>query len=95
MWLISLVLFLIIVGFAGWLAGRLIYGKGLGLIRSVGCGLFGAFLSFVVLGLFGIQVQSFAGMLLASFAGALAILIAIKAIGRASARVFGKQELST
>ena len=36
MWFTSLILFLIIVGLAGWLAGIIVYGKGLGFIRNLG-----------------------------------------------------------
>lgn len=86
MWLVSLVLFLLLVGFSGWLSGKLIYGKGLGLVINVGSGLFGFFLSYTVLGLFGIQVVSFTGMFFASTAGATVILALIKTLGRASTR---------
>ena len=78
MWFTSLMLFLIIAGFAGWLAAKLVYGEGLGLIRNLGSGLLGAVLSYVVLGLLRVQVVSFLGMLLASTVGATALLAAIK-----------------
>ena len=78
MWFISLILFLVIVGFAGWLAGMMVYGKGLGLIRNVGSGLLGALLSFAVLGLLRVQVVSFLGILLTSTAGATVILAILK-----------------
>ena len=87
MWFTSLIIFLVIVGFSGWLAGKLVYGKGLGLIRNVGIGLLGAILSFLVLGLFRIQVESFLGMLLASSVGAATILAFIKTVRHRSTRV--------
>ena len=87
MWFYSLIIFLVIVGCSGWLAGKLVCGKGLGLIRNVGIGLLGAILSFLVLGLFGIQVESFPGILLASTVGATTILAIIKTVRRRSTGV--------
>ena len=87
MWLTSLIIFLIIVGFAGWLAGLLVYGRGFGLIRNLGIGLLGAILSYVLLGLFGVQVASFLAVLLVSTAGATVILATIKTSTRRSTKL--------
>jgi len=80
----SLIIFLIIGGVAGWLAGLLIKGFGFGIIGNIIVGIVGAMIAGYVLPMVGF---SFGGGIIASILnatiGAVLLLLLIKLIKRA------------
>jgi uncharacterized membrane protein YeaQ/YmgE (transglycosylase-associated protein family) len=72
----NLILFLIIGALAGWLAGKVMKGRGFGLAGNIIIGCCGAVLGGFVFSLFGIITRGPLGSLVTSFIGAL-ILLAI------------------
>ena len=71
-----LIWFLIIGAVAGWLAGKVMKGKGFGVAGNIIIGCCGAVLGGFVFNLFGILHRGLLGSLVTSFVGAL-ILLAI------------------
>ena len=74
---------LIVIGIvAGWLAGMLLKGHSLGLLGNIAAGLAGAFVGSRIAYLLGISVNSFFGMLVLQFLGAVLVLGIIGLIRR-------------
>jgi uncharacterized membrane protein YeaQ/YmgE (transglycosylase-associated protein family) len=71
-----LVWFLIIGAVAGWLAGKVMKGRGFGVLGNIVIGCCGAVLGGFIFSLFGILSRGIIGSLVTSFVGAL-ILLAI------------------
>lgn len=66
---------LIIGGVAGWLAGMLYKGSGLGIIGNIILGIFGGFVGFWLLGKLGVSLgEGWIGAILTSAIGAIIIL---------------------
>lgn len=72
----DLIVFIIVGAIAGFLAGKVITGHGLGLIWDIVVGILGAFLGGWLAGLVGIAVTSTLVLIIVAFVGA-AILLAI------------------
>ncbi len=53
----NLILFLIIGGVAGWLAGLIMKGRGFGILANIGIGIVGSFLGGFVFRLLGLAAQ--------------------------------------
>ncbi len=70
----SFLYFLLIGAAAGWLAGQLMKGKGLGLWGNLGVGMAGSFLGGLLFGLLQIRAVGFLGELIAAVAGAVLLL---------------------
>ena len=68
------ILFLIIGAIAGWLAGRVMKGRGFGIIGNLIVGIIGAFIGGFVFGLLGIATYGLIGSLISSLAGAIILL---------------------
>ncbi len=68
------ILFLIIGAIAGWIAGRVMKGRGFGIIGNLIVGVIGAFIGGFVFGLFGIATYGLIGSLISSLAGAIILL---------------------
>ena len=80
MWLI----WTILIGFvAGWLAGQLVKGRGMGLIADLIVGIVGSFLGGFVFGLLGLASYGLIGRLVMSVVGAVILLLLIRLIKRA------------
>jgi uncharacterized membrane protein YeaQ/YmgE (transglycosylase-associated protein family) len=79
---------IIIGGIAGWLAGLVVHGTGLGLVGDIIVGIVGAFIGGLVFSLFG--GSGFTGFnfwsLIVAFVGAVILLFIVKAVngGRAT-----------
>ena len=72
---------LLVVGLvAGWLAGRIMKGAGLGLVGDLVVGVIGAFIGVWLLGLFGLSVGGTIGLLVASLVGALLLLYVLRLV---------------
>ncbi|MDF7822967.1 GlsB/YeaQ/YmgE family stress response membrane protein [Pontiellaceae bacterium B12227] len=77
----QLVAFLIVGGVAGWLAGLIMKGRGLGLVGNIVVGVIGAFLGGWLFGILGIRIDGkWLGPLITSLAGALLLLFGVSFI---------------
>ena len=72
----DLIVFIIVGAIAGFLAGKVMTGRGLGLIWDIVVGILGAFLGGWLAGLVGIAVTSTVALIIVAFVGAV-ILLAI------------------
>ena len=70
----NLFLFLLIGLIAGWLAGKIMKGKGFGFIGNLVVGVIGAFIGGIVFDLLGIAAIGIIGSLIAALIGALILL---------------------
>ena len=75
-----LIWFLIIGGAAGWLAGKVIKGKGFGLLGNIVIGCIGALLGGFLFGILGISTHNLIGSLIMAFTGAIVLLYLIRLI---------------
>jgi uncharacterized membrane protein YeaQ/YmgE (transglycosylase-associated protein family) len=75
--------FLIIGLIAGWLAGKIMKGRGFGLLGNVVIGVIGAFLGGWLFSLLGISAGGFIGSLVTALVGAIVLLYLIRLIKRA------------
>ncbi|MDF7798641.1 GlsB/YeaQ/YmgE family stress response membrane protein [Pontiellaceae bacterium B1224] len=74
----QLILFLIIGGVAGWLAGLIMKGRGLGLVGNIVVGVVGAFLGGWLFGLLEISIGGkWLGPIVTALVGSLILLFAI------------------
>ncbi len=74
----QLVVFLLIGGVAGWLAGLLIKGRGFGILGNIVIGVIGAILGGWLFGVLGISVGGeWVGPLVTATVGAVLLLFAI------------------
>ncbi len=72
----------ILVGLiAGWLAGRVMTGRGFGLLMDIVVGMLGAFLGGFLAGLVGISAVGILAQILVAFAGAVILLMMLRLLG--------------
>lgn len=77
----TLIVFLIIGGVAGWLAGMIIKGFGFGIVGNVIVGIVGAFLAGFILPAIGISIGGgILGSIINATIGAVILLFIIKLI---------------
>ncbi len=80
----SLIIWLIVGGVAGWLAGMVVKGGGFGLIGDIVVGIFGGVIAGWLLPTVGIVIGSgIVGAIIDSFIGAVILLVVIRLIKRA------------
>lgn len=80
----ALVIMLLIGGIAGWLAGLVMKGRGLGILGNIVVGILGAFIGTFVLGLVGVAIGgSILAAIINAFIGAVILLFLIGLIKRA------------
>ena len=72
-----LIWFLIIGGVAGWLAGKVIKGKGFGFLGNIVIGCVGALLGGFLFRILGISTHNVIGSLIMAFTGAIVLLYLI------------------
>jgi len=70
----SIIAWIVVGGFAGWVAGLLVEGYGFGLIGNVVIGILGASLAGVLMSMLGFYTHSIIGNLSAATIGALLLL---------------------
>jgi uncharacterized membrane protein YeaQ/YmgE (transglycosylase-associated protein family) len=80
---VNLILFLVIGLAAGWLAGKLVKGRGFGLVENLIIGVIGSLIGGFVFGAIGVNVGGLLGQLIAATVGALILLYLLKLIRRA------------
>ncbi len=78
----SLIVFIIVGAIAGFLAGKVMTGHGLGLIWDIVVGILGAFLGGWLAGLVGIDVTNIVVELLVAFVGAVILLALFRTLTR-------------
>ena len=79
----NLILFLIIGGVAGWLAGLIMKGRGFGILANIGIGIVGSFLGGFVFRLLGLAAHGAVGELVTATVGAVLLLAIVSAIKKA------------
>ncbi len=70
----NLIVFIIVGAIAGFLAGKVMTGHGLGLLWDIIVGILGAFLGGWLAGLLGIAVTSTVALIIVAFVGAMILL---------------------
>jgi uncharacterized membrane protein YeaQ/YmgE (transglycosylase-associated protein family) len=76
------IVWIIVGGIAGFLASKVLTGKGMGLIWDVIVGILGGFLGGWLAGLFGIATTNIVIEIVIAFVGAAILLIAFRALTR-------------
>jgi len=79
----NIILFLIIGGIAGWLAGLIMKGRGFGVMANIGIGIVGSFLGGFVFRMLGLAAQGAIGELVTATVGAVLLLAVVSAIKKA------------
>lgn len=81
----GLIVFLIVGAIAGFLASKVLTGRGMGLIWDIVVGILGAFLGGWLAGLVGLDVTNIVMEILVAFVGALILLFVFRAVTRRGA----------
>ncbi|SFL87453.1 GlsB/YeaQ/YmgE family stress response membrane protein [Marinobacter zhejiangensis] len=81
--MMGLILFLIIGGVAGWLAGLIMKGRGFGALANIGIGIVGSVIGGFVFRLLGLASQSMIGELVTATAGAVLLLFIVGKLKKA------------
>jgi len=80
----SLIIFLLIGGIAGWLAGLLVKGGGFGLIGNIVVGIVGAFIAGFLFPAVGVSLGAgIVGAILHATIGAVILLLIVRVLKRA------------
>ncbi|MDX1800568.1 MAG: GlsB/YeaQ/YmgE family stress response membrane protein [Marinobacter sp.] len=79
----NLILFLLIGGIAGWLAGLIMKGRGFGVLANVCIGIVGSFLGSLVFRLLGLAAMGTVGQLVTATVGAVLLLAIVGALKKA------------
>ena len=83
MGLSNLIWFLIIGLVAGWLAGKIMKGKGFGLVGDLIIGVIGSVIGGWLFGLLGLSASGLIGSLITALVGAIVLLYLIRLIKKA------------
>ena len=78
----GLIVFILIGAIAGFLAGKVMTGSGLGLIWDIVVGILGAFIGGWLAGLFGIAVTNILVQIIVAFVGACILLFLFRLVFR-------------
>ena len=76
----SLVLLLVVGGFAGWIAGLIIQRRGFGVIGNIILGVIGAAIGGTLRGMLGFSANNLVAELISAIVGAVLLLVVIHAI---------------
>ena len=79
----NLLIFLLIGALAGWLAGLVMKGRGLGVLGNIVVGVIGAFLGGWLLPMLGVSFGGDVGLFITAFIGAVILLAIVGLIKRA------------
>jgi uncharacterized membrane protein YeaQ/YmgE (transglycosylase-associated protein family) len=74
----NVVAFLVIGVLAGWISGKIMRGRGFGLLRNLIVGVLGALAGGLLFGLLGLEAHGFIGSLVTAVAGAVLLLYILK-----------------
>ena len=78
----SLIVFILVGAVAGFLAGKVMTGSGLGLVWDIVVGILGAFLGFWLAGLVGLAISNILIEIVVAFVGACILLFLFRMIFR-------------
>jgi uncharacterized membrane protein YeaQ/YmgE (transglycosylase-associated protein family) len=67
---------------AGWLAGKVMRGRGYGVLVDILVGIVGSFLGGFVFGILGIYAGSLLGRIIVAFLGAVILIWLVRKLGR-------------
>ena len=76
----GLIVWIIVGAVAGFLAGKVVTGRGMGLVWDIVVGVLGAFLGGWLAGLVGIAVSNIVMQVVVAFVGAVILLAAFRAL---------------
>lgn len=79
----SFILWLIIGGIAGWIAGKVMRGGGFGILGNIAVGIVGAVLGGLLFSLLGLSSNGFIGSLVVATIGAIILLWIVAKIKKA------------
>ncbi len=80
--LMQILVFVIVGGLAGWVAGIVVRGGGQGILLNVLVGIVGAFLGGWLFGVMGIGVTGLGGLFLTATIGAVILLALLRLVAR-------------
>ncbi|HET8940848.1 MAG TPA: GlsB/YeaQ/YmgE family stress response membrane protein [Rudaea sp.] len=78
----AIIIFLIVGGIAGWLAGLVVRGRGLGIVGNIVVGIVGAFISGWLLPGLNLGLTGIIGSIIYAAIGAIILLVIIMLIRR-------------
>jgi uncharacterized membrane protein YeaQ/YmgE (transglycosylase-associated protein family) len=78
----DLIIFILVGAIAGFLAGKVMTGSGLGLIWDIVVGILGAFVGFWLAGLVGLAISNIVVEVIVAFVGACILLFLFRMIFR-------------
>lgn len=78
----GIIAFLVIGALAGWIAGKLMKGRGFGLLGNIVIGIVGSVIGGFVFGLLGISAGGFVGSLVMATVGAALLLYIVSLLRR-------------
>ena len=78
----DLIVFILVGAIAGFLAGKVMTGNGLGLIWDIVVGILGAFVGFWLAGLVGLAISNIVVEVIVAFVGACILLFLFRMIFR-------------
>ncbi len=81
--LVSLIVWIVVGGIAGWLASTIVKGGGMGLVGNVVLGIVGAIVAGFILPAIGIGLSGIFGAIIAAAIGAIIVLLIISLVKRA------------
>jgi uncharacterized membrane protein YeaQ/YmgE (transglycosylase-associated protein family) len=73
----AIIIWLVVGGVAGWLAGQIVKGHGFGLVGNIVVGIVGAFLAGWLLPSLGLGLSGIAGAIIYAAIGAIILLVLI------------------
>lgn len=74
----GIVVFVIIGGIAGWLAGQIMKGRGFGIPVNIAIGVIGAFIGGFLLGIVGFSATHLLGQIISATIGAVVLLYLVR-----------------
>jgi uncharacterized membrane protein YeaQ/YmgE (transglycosylase-associated protein family) len=80
----ELLIILLVGGIAGWIAGLLVKGRGLGIIVNIVVGIIGAFIGGWVFAQLGIAISGLLGSIVMATCGAVILLLILGALRKAA-----------
>lgn len=76
----NIIAFLLVGIVAGWIAGKIMKGKGFGLFGDLGVGVLGALIGGFIFDIFGLHAFGFIGNLVTAVVGAVLFLYVLRLI---------------
>jgi len=82
--MLSGLIWAVVIGFiAGWLAGKVMKGRGYGVPMDIVLGIVGGLIGRVVFGLLGLSASSVTGSIIVSFVGAVILIWLVRQLKKA------------